>query len=199
MVDKVNLDWMESVQLVFDYFCERTPRSFVEARETSLVWNYKYADVEFGRLQARGSSQSAREGGTSRRVFMMFRSHAIHSHHRLGHAARAGPRSEPLPRVLPQARDLLQHLWTGPISNAPVDIIQGAKSVEVRPVGLSKGASMAKVSRQGPLIHDVFECYDEGAPSGTLLHLMGIRDTLHARAPSRTHALSARPLRRSCA
>ena len=66
-------EWMESVQLVFDYFCERTPRSFVEARETSVVWNYKYADAEFGRLQA---------------------------------------------------RDLLQHLWTGPISNAPVDIVQ---------------------------------------------------------------------------
>ncbi|KAG1675695.1 hypothetical protein FOA52_002406, partial [Chlamydomonas sp. UWO 241] len=46
---------------------------FVETRETSLVWNYKYADVEFGRIQA---------------------------------------------------RDLLQHLWTGPISNAPVEIIQ---------------------------------------------------------------------------
>ncbi len=30
-----------------------------------------------------------------------------------------------------QARDLLQHLWTGPISNAPVEIIQGGKSVEV--------------------------------------------------------------------
>ncbi len=25
----------------------------MEARETSLVWNYKHADVEFGRLQAR--------------------------------------------------------------------------------------------------------------------------------------------------
>ena len=37
-----------------------------------------------------------------------------------------------------QARDLLQHLWTGPISNAPVDILQGSKSVEVRPVGVSK-------------------------------------------------------------
>jgi trehalose 6-phosphate synthase/phosphatase len=37
-----------------------------------------------------------------------------------------------------QARDLLQHLWTGPISNAPVDIVQGSKSVEVRPVGISK-------------------------------------------------------------
>ena len=44
---------MESVRLVFDYFCERTPRSFVESRESSVVWNYKYADVEFGRLQVR--------------------------------------------------------------------------------------------------------------------------------------------------
>ena len=67
------MDWLESVQLVFDYFCERTPRSYVEARETSLVWNYAYADPEFGRLQA---------------------------------------------------RDLLQHLWTGPISNAAVDVLQ---------------------------------------------------------------------------
>ena len=37
MVETANLDWLESVQLVFDYFCERTPRSFVETRETSLV------------------------------------------------------------------------------------------------------------------------------------------------------------------
>ncbi len=40
-------EWMESVQLVFDYFCERTPRSFVEARETSVIWNYKYAGMLF--------------------------------------------------------------------------------------------------------------------------------------------------------
>ena len=26
-----DMDWLESVQLVFDYFCERTPRSFVQA------------------------------------------------------------------------------------------------------------------------------------------------------------------------
>jgi trehalose 6-phosphate synthase/phosphatase len=37
-----------------------------------------------------------------------------------------------------QARDMLQHLWTGPISNAAVDVVQGSKSVEVRPVGVSK-------------------------------------------------------------
>jgi trehalose-6-phosphatase len=87
MPEPLNMDWVESVQLVFDYFCERTPRSFVETRETSLVWNYKYADGEFGRVQA---------------------------------------------------RNMLQHLWTGPISNAAVDVVQGSKSVEVRPVGVSK-------------------------------------------------------------
>mmetsp|Transcript_6225 Transcript_6225/g.15802 ORF Transcript_6225/g.15802 Transcript_6225/m.15802 type:complete len:1099 (-) Transcript_6225:258-3554(-) len=88
-----NLDneWIASVEPVFEYFCERTPRSYVEVRESSLVWNYKYADPEFGRLQA---------------------------------------------------RDLLQHLCTGPISNAPVDIVQGARSVEARPVGVSKGAAL---------------------------------------------------------
>lgn len=94
LIDISSGEWKDSVQLVFEYFCERTPRSFVEERGTSLVWNYKYADVEFGRLQA---------------------------------------------------RDLLQHLLTGPISNAPVDIIRGSKSIEVRPVGVSKGSSMAKL------------------------------------------------------
>ena len=75
-MDTTSMDWLESVQLVFDYFCERTPRSYVEARETSLVWNYAYADPEFGRLQA---------------------------------------------------RDMLQHLWTGPISNAAVDVLQASE------------------------------------------------------------------------
>lgn len=37
-----------------------------------------------------------------------------------------------------QARDMLQHLWTGPISNASVEVVQGSKSVEVRAVGVTK-------------------------------------------------------------
>ncbi|CAI5994162.1 unnamed protein product [Closterium sp. NIES-65] len=134
----------------------------VEERETSLVWNYKYADVKLGRMQP---------------------------------------------------RDMLQHLWTGPISNTAVDVVQldslacfpahplpltpllswsvasqwsrlksmfcrlaffpslaanpsqggksvevrlvgggklveGGKSVEVRPVGVSKGAAMEMVLRE---------------------------------------------------
>lgn len=50
-----------------------------------------------------------------------------------------------------QARDMLQHLWTGPISNAAVDVVPGSKSVEVRPVGVSKVM---------PFISTVTHCLD---------------------------------------
>ncbi|KAJ4849972.1 Trehalose-6-P synthase/phosphatase complex synthase subunit [Turnera subulata] len=100
MPENLNMDWVESVKHVFEYFTERTPRSHFELRETSLVWNYKYADVEFGRLQA---------------------------------------------------RDMLQHLWTGPISNAAVDVVQGGRSVEVRAVGVTKGAAIDRIL--GEVVH----------------------------------------------
>ncbi|KAH9289343.1 hypothetical protein KI387_033460, partial [Taxus chinensis] len=100
MPEHLNMDWVETVKHVLEYFRERTPRSYIESRETSLVWNYKYADVEFGRVQA---------------------------------------------------RDMLQHLWTGPISNAAVDVVQGSKSVEVRSVGVSKGAAIDRIL--GEIVH----------------------------------------------
>ncbi|TYI64529.1 hypothetical protein E1A91_D09G095700v1 [Gossypium mustelinum] len=79
MPENLSMEWVDSVKNVFEYFTDRTPRSQFEVQETSLIWNYKYSDVEFGRLQA---------------------------------------------------RDLLQHLWTGPISNASLDVVQGRRSVE---------------------------------------------------------------------
>ncbi|XP_019193703.1 PREDICTED: alpha,alpha-trehalose-phosphate synthase [UDP-forming] 1 isoform X1 [Ipomoea nil] len=105
MPELLNMDWVDSVKHVFEYFTERTPRSHFEPRETSLVWNYKYADVEFGRLQA---------------------------------------------------RDMLQHLWTGPISNASVDVVQGQRSVEVRAVGVTKPVSQgAAIDRiLGEIVHN---------------------------------------------
>ncbi|XP_048332634.1 alpha,alpha-trehalose-phosphate synthase [UDP-forming] 1 isoform X1 [Ziziphus jujuba] len=101
MPENLNMDWVDSVKHVFEYFTERTPGSHFELRETSLVWNYKYADVEFGRLQA---------------------------------------------------RDMLQHLWTGPISNASVDVVQGSRSVEVRAVGVTKGAAIDRIL--GEIVHN---------------------------------------------
>ncbi|KAL8248105.1 hypothetical protein R6Q59_004973 [Mikania micrantha] len=100
MPEHSNMEWVDSVKHVFEYFTERTPRSHFELRETSLVWNYKYADVEFGRLQA---------------------------------------------------RDMLQHLWTGPISNASVDVVQGSRSVEVRAAGVTKGITIVRIL--GEIVH----------------------------------------------
>ncbi|CAK8561350.1 unnamed protein product [Lathyrus sativus] len=102
MPEHLNMEWVDSVKHVFEYFTERTPRSHFdfEERETSLVWNYKYADVEFGKLQA---------------------------------------------------RDMLQHLWTGPISNSSVEVVQGSRSVEVRAVGVTKGAAIDRIL--GEIVH----------------------------------------------
>ncbi|PWA69921.1 glycosyl transferase, family 20, Trehalose-phosphatase, HAD-like domain protein [Artemisia annua] len=100
MPEHSNMEWVDSVKHVFEYFTERTPRSHFELRETSLVWNYKYADIEFGRLQA---------------------------------------------------RDMLQHLWTGPISNASVDVVQGSRSVEVRAAGVTKGITIVRIL--GEIVH----------------------------------------------
>ncbi|KAK6134447.1 hypothetical protein DH2020_031812 [Rehmannia glutinosa] len=105
MPEHLNMEWVDCVKHVFEYFTERTPRSRFELRETSLVWNYKYADVEFGRLQA---------------------------------------------------RDMLQHLWTGPISNSSVDVVQGSRTVEVRAVGVSKGAAIDRIL--GEIVHSKALC-----------------------------------------
>ncbi|KAL7590846.1 hypothetical protein Lser_V15G32456 [Lactuca serriola] len=101
LAENIHMDWIESVKHVFEYFTERTPRSYFELRETSVVWNYKYADIEFGRLQA---------------------------------------------------KDMLQHLWTGPISNASVEVVQGGRSVEVRAHGVTKGSGISGIL--GQVIHD---------------------------------------------
>ncbi|KAM0900640.1 hypothetical protein ACQ4PT_020479 [Festuca glaucescens] len=43
----------DSVKKVIEYFTRRTPNSYLEQREKSFVWNYKYSDDDFGRNQAK--------------------------------------------------------------------------------------------------------------------------------------------------
>jgi len=40
--------WKARVQTVLDHFVDRTPGSFVEEKEYSLVWHYRMSDPEFG-------------------------------------------------------------------------------------------------------------------------------------------------------
>ena len=114
-------------QHVFEYFTERTPRSHFEVRETSLVWNYKYA-------------------GTSH-IYMPLYSLLVKIFwlycvfcfvHLLINLCKNVTTTLDVEFGRLQARDMLQHLWTGPISNASVDVVQGGRSVEVRAVGVTK-------------------------------------------------------------
>ncbi len=50
--DNLDLDWMSEVRSVFQYFTERTPKSFIEERDTYLSWSYRDCDLEFGESQA---------------------------------------------------------------------------------------------------------------------------------------------------
>ena len=143
----MNLDWLESVQLVFDYFCERTPRSFVETRETSLVratWSIHSArrlrSLNVFPIFVAGVGVFSRVGwehtqSTPRAHPGVTREHGTLSHTYAGDVELwwqvwnykyADPDFGMI-----QARDLLQHLVTGPISNSPVDVVQGSRSVEV--------------------------------------------------------------------
>lgn len=108
-----------ALQHVFEYFTERTPRSHFdfEERETSLVWNYKYAgaclNCSYCRLIFWFSSYLSMQ-----LLILTFQIDV-----EFGKL---------------QARDMLQHLWTGPISNSSVEVVQGSRSVEVRAVGVTK-------------------------------------------------------------
>eukprot|EP00742_Colponemidia_sp_Colp-10_P008523 GILJ01009236.1.p1 GENE.GILJ01009236.1~~GILJ01009236.1.p1 ORF type:complete len:841 (-),score=141.00 GILJ01009236.1:472-2994(-) len=45
-----------------------------------------------------------------------------------------------------QAKDLLVHLWAGPLTNAPAEVVVGAFSVEVRPANVSKAAVLERLT-----------------------------------------------------
>jgi len=45
-------DWKEQVFPVLEHFMDRTPGSFIEEKEFSLVWHYRMSDPEFGQWLA---------------------------------------------------------------------------------------------------------------------------------------------------
>eukprot|EP00397_Hematodinium_sp_SG-2012_P010553 GEMP01010669.1.p1 GENE.GEMP01010669.1~~GEMP01010669.1.p1 ORF type:complete len:916 (+),score=177.88 GEMP01010669.1:43-2748(+) len=50
-----------------------------------------------------------------------------------------------------QSKELLIHLWAGPLLNAPAETVVGDNSVEVRPVDVSKASQLEYVLEQLPL------------------------------------------------
>jgi len=52
MTDQIEKDWMAIIEPVLQYFVDRTPRSFVEYKNYSLVWHYRDADPDMGQQRA---------------------------------------------------------------------------------------------------------------------------------------------------
>ncbi|KAL9856728.1 putative alpha,alpha-trehalose-phosphate synthase [UDP-forming] 3 [Arabidopsis thaliana] len=50
-----------------------------------------------------------------------------------------------------QARDLLQYLWAGPISNASAEVVRGKYSVEVHAIGVTKEPEIGHIL--GEIVH----------------------------------------------
>jgi len=45
-------DWKDNIKPVLELYADRTPRSFVEEKEFSLVWHYRRSDPELAQLRS---------------------------------------------------------------------------------------------------------------------------------------------------
>ena len=52
MLTTVNNNWMPNVRPVMEHFVDRTPGSFIEEKNYSLVWHYRKAEPDQGELRA---------------------------------------------------------------------------------------------------------------------------------------------------
>jgi trehalose 6-phosphate synthase/phosphatase len=48
MFDAIDKEWMDIIRPILDFYCDRTPRSFIEEKNYSLVWHYRKADPDLG-------------------------------------------------------------------------------------------------------------------------------------------------------
>ena len=48
MMEAINKDWMDVIKPILNFYVDRTPRSFIEEKNYSLVWHYRDADPDLG-------------------------------------------------------------------------------------------------------------------------------------------------------
>lgn len=52
MTNQIEKDWMEIIEPVLQNYVDRTPRSFIEYKNYSIVWHYRHADPDMGQQRA---------------------------------------------------------------------------------------------------------------------------------------------------
>ncbi len=48
MQEAIDKNWIEIVKPILDFYVDRTPRSFIEEKNYSLVWHYRDSDPDLG-------------------------------------------------------------------------------------------------------------------------------------------------------
>ena len=48
MMEQINKEWMEVIRPILEFYVDRTPRSFIETKNYSLVWHYRNSDPDLG-------------------------------------------------------------------------------------------------------------------------------------------------------
>ncbi len=52
LIEQLNTEWKEIIKPVIEFYVDRTPGSFMEEKEYSLVWHYRKSDPELGIIRA---------------------------------------------------------------------------------------------------------------------------------------------------
>ncbi len=53
MIEPLTNEWKKEIRPIFELYTDRTPGSFIEEKEFSLLWNYRKTDSELGLIRAR--------------------------------------------------------------------------------------------------------------------------------------------------
>ncbi|UII31593.1 bifunctional alpha,alpha-trehalose-phosphate synthase (UDP-forming)/trehalose-phosphatase [Fulvivirga ulvae] len=52
-IDTLDGSWKEEIRPILEMYCDKTPRSFIEEKDYSLVWHYRKVETGLGELRAR--------------------------------------------------------------------------------------------------------------------------------------------------
>lgn len=52
LIESMRDDWKDNIKPVLELYADRTPRSFIEEKDFSLVWHYRRSDPELARLRS---------------------------------------------------------------------------------------------------------------------------------------------------
>ncbi|GAB4813526.1 hypothetical protein N2152v2_000572 [Parachlorella kessleri] len=121
---EMHFRWQEIVHPILQVYTESTDGSYIEAKESALVWHYRDADPDFGSWQAKELLDHL-EGIISNEPV------------EVSHGGSQDDGSW-------QPKELLDHL-EGIISNELVEVVAGQSIVEVKPQGVSKGKVVERI------------------------------------------------------